>query len=287
MQTLWQDLKMQFRMGDVITKLILWNIVLFLVPELVFLFLGLFGIPINYHQYVAISSDPADLLWKPWSLFSYAFFHANIFHLIFNMLMLNFAGRLFQTYFTQRQLLGLYFSAAIFSALIYILAYALLGKVNTPMVGASAAIMAVLFAAAAYSPMMEIRLYFARLKLWHIAAVLMIIDLLSLPLNNTGGHISHLAGAFLGYFYIVQLRQGRDFTNWISRIFDLFSARKKTPFKKVHRNYTVKPQKTTSRIVIKDKTQQQIDEILDKISRSGYDSLTREEKDFLWRGGKQ
>lgn len=273
-------------MGDVVTKLILWNIALFLIPEIVFLLLGLFGTPINYFEYVAIYSDPAGLLWKPWTLVSYAFFHANIWHLIFNMLMLNFAGRLFLTFFTQKQFLGLYFTAAIFSALMFIAGYGLLEKVNTPMVGASAAIMSVLFATATYAPMMEIYVYFARLKLWHIAAVLIAIDLLSLPMGNLGGHLSHLGGAFFGYFYIVQLRAGRDLSSWFSRIVEFFTPGNKTRLKKVHRNYNKGPEKNVSKIVTKDKTQQQIDEILDKISKSGYDSLTKEEKDFLFRAGK-
>jgi membrane associated rhomboid family serine protease len=286
MKTLWEDLKLQFKMGDVVTKLILWNIGLFVIPEIVFLVLGLSGIRISYFDYVAVYSYPGELLWKPWTLFSYAFFHANIWHLIFNMLMLNFVGRLFLTFFNARQFLGLFFSAAIFAALMYIVGYGLLGKVNTPMVGASAAIMAVLFATAAYSPMMEIYVYFARIKLWHIAAILIAIDLVSLPLNNLGGHLSHLSGAFFGYFYIVQLRAGRDFASGFSRIFDLFTGKKQTRLRKVHKTYHRPAPKPQPKIVTKDKAQQQIDEILDKISKSGYESLSKEEKDFLFRAGK-
>jgi membrane associated rhomboid family serine protease len=291
MASIVDDLKMQFRTGDVTTKLILWNVALFVLPEIVFSLLILFNPEAGYLHYVSLSSDPHDLLWKPWSLITYAFFHAGIMHVVFNLLMLNFAGRLFHTFFTQKQFLGLYFTGAIFAGIIYILCYTFfpaLVRVNASLVGASAAIMCILVATVTYSPMMEIRLMlFGNVKLWHIAMVLIIIDLLQLPLENTGGHLSHLGGAFFGYIYIKQLRAGRDFARWFSKILDVFNPGQKKTFKKVHKNYSPPQPKTVSKIVTKDRTQQQIDEILDKISRSGYDSLTKEEKDFLFRAGKQ
>jgi len=109
-------------------------------------------------------------------------------------------------------------------------------------------------------------------------------------LDNTGGHISHLAGAFFGFIYIKLLQNGTDLSIIVSRIIDffvnLFRKSPSTPFKKVHKNYQKPTEKVTSRIVTKDKTQQQIDEILDKISQSGYDCLTKEEKEFLFKAGK-
>lgn len=109
-------------------------------------------------------------------------------------------------------------------------------------------------------------------------------------IENTGGHISHLAGAFFGFLYIKLLQNGTDLSKIVSNVIDFFSnlfkPKKEAPFKKVHKNYKPEPKKeTASRIVTKDKTQQQIDEILDKISQSGYDSLTKEEKEFLFKAG--
>jgi membrane associated rhomboid family serine protease len=290
-----EDLKLQFKIGGVLIKLIFWNIALFAIPTIVFGLLQLFHIKIDFRSYVSLSSNPVDLLWKPWSIISYAFFHSNdIFHIIFNLLMLNFAGRLFLTFFTQKQLLSLYFVGSIFAGIIYIVGYLFipaLVNVNTEMVGASASVMAILFATVVYSPFMEIRLmFFGNVKLWHIALVLIIIDLIQLPMNNTGGHLAHLGGAFFGYIYIQQLKNGSDICGWFSAILDalvnLFSGRKSVPFKKVHRNYSQPITKPASKIVTKDKAQQQIDEILDKISQSGYDSLTKEEKEFLFKTGK-
>jgi len=290
-----EDLRLQFRMGGITTKLIFWNIILFVLPTITAAILQLFNIDIDYLYFVSLSSDPAELLWKPWSLLTYALFHAGIWHLVFNMLMLNFAGSLFLTFFTQKQLLGLYFAGGIFAGIIYILSYMFfpaLININTALVGASASIMAILFATVAYSPLMPVRLFiFGNVKLWHIALALIIIDLVQLPANNTGGHLAHLGGAFFGYIYISQLKSGRDIVSWIANIpesvSEMFNPKKKPTLRKVHQNYTSKPAKTESKIIRKDKTQQQIDEILDKISKSGYDSLTKEEKEFLFRAGKQ
>jgi len=288
------DLKLQYKIGGSAQKLLYWNVGLFAIPYVVFAVLTLFGININFLSYLSLSSNPVDLLWKPWSIITYAFFHSGFLHLLFNMLVLNFSSRLFLTYFTQKQFLNLYFTGTIFAGIIYMISYYLLpslSSVDVSLVGASGAIMAILFAVATYSPLMEVRLLLiGNVKLWHIAFFLIVIDLIQLPLENTGGHLAHLAGALFGYIYIKQLQRGSDIGSWFSFLMDkfvnLFSRKESTPFKKVHRNYMPKPEKTVSKIVTKDKTQKQIDEILDKISQSGYDSLTKEEKEFLFKAGK-
>lgn len=290
-----EDLKLQYRIGGVGNRLIYWNVGLFVVPYILFALLALFEIRIDFLSYVSLSSNPADLLWKPWSLISYAFFHAGILHILFNMIMLNFSSRLFTTYFTQKQLFGLYILGSIFAGLIYILSYFIfpaLTNSNATLVGASGAIMAILFATVTYNPLMELRLLLiGRVKLWHIAFFILIIDLIQLPLENTGGHLAHLGGAFFGFLFIKALQNGTDLSKIVSVVLDffanLFKPRKTVPFKKVHKNYKPGPKtETASRIVQKDRTQQQIDEILDKISQSGYDSLTKEEKEFLFKAGK-
>lgn len=284
------DLKLQYKMGGIVTKLIFWNAALFVFPWLFFALLSLLGVNIDYIHYVSLSSNPAHLLWKPWSLLSYAFFHSGIMHIIFNMIVLNFSGRLFMTYFTAKQLLGLYVLSAIFAGISYILVFYVL-SINAPIVGASAAIMAILVATTTYNPLMDLRLLIiGNVKLWHITAVIVIIDLMQLRSENMGGHISHLSGAFFGFIFIKLLQNGTDLSTLVSRFLDffanLFKKNTATPFKKVHKNYSKPLEKSVSKIVAKDKSQQQIDEILDKISQSGYDSLTKEEKEFLFKVGK-
>ena len=208
------------------------------------------------------------------------------------MIVLNFAGRIFLTFFNQKQFLGLYLLSGIFSGLIFILFYSVLtvGK-STSIVGASGAIMAILVATATYSPFMNLRLLLiGNVKLWQFTFVILLLDLIQIFTENTGGHIAHLSGALFGFIYIKLLVNGIDLSKGVSFIFDklatLSQPKKATPFKKVHRNYNTKPTEKVSKIVAKDKTQQQIDEILDKISKSGYDSLTKEEKEFLFKAGK-
>lgn len=284
------EIKQQFRMGGVTEKLIYLNVILFAIPWILKGIFSLFGIGFGFTEYISLSSNPSDLLWKPWSVLTYAFFHADFFHILFNLIVLNFAGRLFLTFFTQKQLLSLYLMGAIFSGAIFIISYlvfpALINK-NALLIGASGAIMAVVFATTTYAPHMQIRLLLiGTVKLWHIAVFYLIIDLISLSFSNVGGHIAHLGGALFGYLYSSQLKNGTDitkpFTSFVDGLVNLFRGRKSAPFKKVHKNETF----TKPKPAAKDKTQQQIDEILDKISKSGYDSLTKEEKEFLFKAGK-
>ena len=284
------DLKLQYKIGGIVTRLLFWNVALFVIPWLFFELLSLLGITIDYMQYLSLSSNPADLLWKPWSLFSYAFFHTGILHILFNMMVLNFSGRLFMTYFTSKQLFGLYVLSAIFAGISYVLIFYLL-NINAPIVGASAAIMAILVATTTYYPLMDLRLLIiGNVKLWHVTAVIVVIDLMQLRSENMGGHISHLAGAVFGFIFIKLLQNGTDLSAALSRFIDfftkLFQKNTASPFKKVHKNYSRPVVKSFSKIVTKDKSQQQIDEILDKISQSGYDSLSNEEKEFLFKAGK-
>ena len=284
------DLKLQYKTGGIVTKLIFWNAVLFVIPSLFSAVLSLLGMPNDYIDYVSLSSNPAQLFWKPWSLFSYAFFHIGIMHVVFNMIVLNFCGRLFMTYFTSKQLFGLYLLSAVFAGVIYILVFYFL-NINAPIVGASGAIMAILVAVSTYHPLMQVRLLIiGNVKLWHITAVIIIVDLMQLRSGNMGGHISHLSGALFGFIFIKLLQNGTDLSKVVARVLDffanIFKKKTSTPFKKVHKNYQKPVEKSSSKIIAKDKSQQQIDEILDKISQSGYDSLTKEEKEFLFKVGK-
>jgi len=296
------DLKMEYRIGGITQKLIFWNVGLFAIPMVLFSILSLFKIEVPFLRWdipfsmdwLSVSSDPADLLWKPWSLLTYAFLHAGFMHILFNMLMLVFAGRLFLTFFTQKQMFGVYLLSALFAAFIFILSYntlpLLAERGASKMVGASASIMAILIATAVYNPVYEIRLLLiGRVKLWHIAIIFVLLDLISASAGNSGGHLAHLAGALFGFLYIKLLQNGTDLTKGVSAVIDsvtnLFKPRKSTPFKKIYRNTPPTPVRVV-KPATKDITQKQIDDILDKISKSGYDSLTSAEKEFLSKVGK-
>lgn len=280
------DLKMQYRLGGIAIKMIFWNIGCFLV-SLIFFYQysgGFFDFP----NWLALASESSVFIVKPWTFLTYAFFHDSFLHLFFNMIVLNFASYLFLTFFSAKQYLGVYILSAIFAGLIFALGFNLL-QLSGAIVGASAAIMGLLMAATTYNPLMEVRLLLVgNVKLWHLTAVIIILDLMQFRLGNSGGHISHLAGAFFGFVYVKLLQNGTDLSKIIS-VLDFFAnlfKKPSTPFKKVHKNYKKPIEKPVSKIVVKDKKQQQIDEILDKISQSGYDSLNQEEKEFLFQAGK-
>ena len=284
MNSIIDDLKFQYKIGGIANKMIYWNVGFFLL-SIIFFYQFKSGV-FDFPNWLAISSEPTTVLTRPWTLLTYAFFHYGFLHLFFNMMVLNFSSRLFLTFFTQKQYLGLYILSAIFSALCFVLSFYFLHQTSS-MVGASAAIMALLVATTTYQPLMEIRLLLiGNVKLWHITAVLLLLDLLQIQMNNTGGHIAHLSGAFFGYIYIKLLQNGTDLSRIVDSILNLFNKKQSTPFRKVHVNPKKPAAKRESKIVIKDKTQQQLDEILDKISQSGYDSLTAEEKEFLFKAGK-
>lgn len=287
--TVLDDLKMQYKTGGVANRLIYWNVGCFLVSLVLFYSYqtGVFIFP----SWAALSSEPLEVIRAPWTILTYAFLHDGFWHLFFNMMVLNFSARLFETFFTQKQLLGVYLLGGMFAGVVFVLSYYLLHENVTVLVGASAAIMAVLVAVTTYQPLMRVQLLFlGSVSLWHVTAVVLLLDVMQIRLDNTGGQISHLAGALFGFLYIRLLLAGTDLSRGVNVVLDgitgLFDRKPKTPFKKVH----VNPKKPTaakaSRIVTKDKEQQQIDEILDKISQSGYDSLTKEEKEFLFKAGK-
>ena len=197
MASIIDDLKMQYKLGGITQKLIIWNIACFIVSYVIF---GL--LQIDFLQYVSLSSNPIDFLWKPWSILTYSFFHSDFFHIFFNLIILNFSGQLFLTFFNQKQLLGLYILSAIFAGVVFIISFYLM-NINSLIVGASGAIMAILVATTVYQPLMNLRLMFiGNVKLWHVTLVILLIDVVQLRVENSGGHIAHLAGALFGFIFV-------------------------------------------------------------------------------------
>ena len=160
------------------------------------------------------------------------------------------------------------------------------------MIGASAAVSAVMVAATVQSPNYPLRFMFIpfTFKLWWICAGLLVLDVIKIPSGNSGGHISHLGGALIGYLYMIQLQKGNDLGTPIEKTMDwfvsLFKPSEKVKLKTVHKK-KAKTTKPNTKHKGKTDNQQQIDAILDKISKSGYESLSKKEKDFLFRAGKQ
>lgn len=279
MNEIFKDIKEQYRYNDMSQKLIFWNIGLFIISlPLFFQFkLGYFDFP----NYIALNSNPNKFLFFPWTFITYAFFHSGLMHLLSNMLFLFFAGRLYFTFFNSKQFLTTYFLSALFAGIVYVVFQNIFGNENI-IVGASAAILGIFFTVVFYSPLMVLRIpLLGYIKLWYIGALILLLNIIYFAVENTGGHVAHLAGVVFAYMNVLALKRGNDLSN----LFNFSNKKKKSIFKKVYKNQNVKSTiKNTS--VEKDVTQKQIDDILDKISKSGYDSLTKEEKEFLFKINK-
>lgn len=282
MTTLTQDIKNKFSTLNVLEKIIAVNAVVFIIEKLFRLGLVWLKLPSNF----------LDFIVQPWSIVTYAFLHADFFHILFNMLWLYFIGRIILNLFNPKTALNIYFLGAISGGLLFMLGYQVFPNVfggNSSLVGASAAVRALLIFICAYMPHQEVRFFTFNLKLWYLAAAIVALDVMGLFGGNAGGNLAHLGGALLGYFYAKQLLQGNDigkgFERFMDSIVSLFKRSKKSPLKTVYKNKG-KVGGYTKSDFNEFNNQKKIDVILDKISKSGYDSLTAEEKDFLFRAGK-
>lgn len=276
MKEIWNDIKSQYRYGDVSQKIILLNLAIFIfsIPLFYQFRMGFF----DYPDFLALRSQSATVLYFPWTLLTYSFFHSGIIHLLFNLIFLYSTGNLFFTFFNTKQFLTTYLLGAIFSGVCYVVLQLLLGYDNL-LVGASAAILAVFFTVVFYSPLMIIRLpLIGYVKLWHLAMFILLMDVLYFYLGNTGGHIAHLAGVLYGFINVQLLKKGVDISLW----FSVKPKQKKHTFKKVYKNESSSTQ-TNSSGNPQQENQRRLDEILDKISKSGYDSLSKDEKEFLFK----
>jgi membrane associated rhomboid family serine protease len=285
------NLKYQFARINIAEKLIVINVAIYIVNRLVtFLFKWN---PNSIVQWFELPADFFAVLSQPWSLVTYSFFHWDFWHLFFNMLILYYAGRIFLNLFGNRTFINVYFLGVILGGLLFLLSYnvfpAFMGS-RSALIGASAGVTAVLIFVCAYMPNQEVRLIFFNVKLWYIGAFIVLNDLIRIAAeDNAGGRIAHLGGALLGYYYARKLLQGRDIGKGFSALIDslanMFKKReKKAPMKTVYRK---KGSKKNPADYEKESRQRKIDAILDKISKSGYESLSKEEKDFLFKAGKE
>lgn len=278
-------------------KLIAFNLAIFILTGL---FSALFGISTDAIMYwFELPKDLFAFFAKPWSLITYSFFHSSIGHIFWNMLMLYFFGRIFFNLFDQNTFIMVYFLGIIMGGLLFLLSYNIfptLININTALIGASAGVTAILIFVCTYIPNQEVRLFgLVNLKLWYLGAFFVLIDLIQIPYGgNIGGRLAHLGGAFLGYFYARELLKGhhiaKDFSsmtivNLARRIFK--KRPKRAPFKTVHRKHGAVESGSYISDYDKKVRQKKIDTILDKISKSGYESLSKAEKDFLFQVGKE
>ena len=299
--SIWQDIKGEFNKDNTITKLIFINIIVFIVMNVGFFILNKgFNNPVlaaNFYSFFTLPADLGKLITRPWTIITHMFAHAGIFHILFNMLWLFWMGKILREYIGDRKILPIYIYGALTGALFYILFYNLLPGFRNEVggaeaLGASAAVMAIIVATATLLPDYTIFLFIiGPVKLKWIAVFAIILDIVGINGLNAGGSIAHMGGAVFGFIFIRQLQSGNDlsrgFNIFIDKLSGWFSMRR-TP--KVAYKNTGKTgptvRKATRKSVLEESRQEKLDAILDKIHRSGYDSLTEEEKEFLFRVSK-
>ena len=230
------------------------------------------------------------LLLKPWTIISYMFLHQDFFHLFFNMLMLYWSGKIFLEYLGNKKFISTYILGGLAGAALFIIAFNIFPVFNSHKhfayaMGASASVLAVLVAIATFLPNYSIHLLFiGAVRFQYIALFMVVVDILSIEKGNPGGHIAHLGGALYGFIYIKLMQQGRDISAWFDKLINFFATLFKPKSKlKIAYKRTMNDDDYNTNKILKQK---KIDEILDKISTSGYESLSKQEKELLFNMSK-
>ena len=279
------NLKYKYENLDVLGKIIVWMIICFAFPYILKTILFLFNIKtFSIIEFFQVSPSLTDLIFKPWSLFTYGFFHADLWHLLGNMIILYFSGRIVLDLFGKQNFLKIFFIGILFGSVTYLLSYNIFpvfSGLKPPMIGASAGAMAMFVFLASYNPNYSFRLILFDVKVIYLASFFIIMDIIQIPISNAGGHLAHLGGAFWGYYYNSKLNKGKEIGNWLIKFINYINNFFKTK-PKVRKVYNRKKYKKSENRV----DQEKIDSILDKISKSGYDSLTKSEKETLFKAGE-
>ena len=277
------DLYHRFLERSVVEKLIILNIVIFVLTYLINTISFLFHSDANLIvDWFSLKPSFEQLLFRPWTLVTYGFLHVGFFHILFNLLILYYFGNLFLDFFDSGQFLVYFILGVVSGGLVYMISYNYLPALKTQetiLVGASAGDTAIVIGIAAHIPNYSLHFRFiGSVKLMYIAAIMVVLDLVQIPAGNAGGHLAHLGGALIGFLLTQYLDQGRGLSTWWE---NLWVTKKKSPLKTVYKNK--EPGVPTKKHAF---DQEKIDGILDKISKSGYETLTKEEKDYLFKVGK-
>ncbi|MEP1489202.1 MAG: rhomboid family intramembrane serine protease [Algibacter sp.] len=296
MTSLTHDIKDKLANLNVLEKIIAVNVVIFIfayIHEIVTP-----GIEKTGLSWLELPSSFSEFILKPWSIITYAFAHYDFIHILFNMFLLYVIAKWFINLFNPKLALNVYFLGAISGGFLFFIMRNLFPNtfIYSGLVGASASIRALFIFLCAYMPNKEMRFFTVNLKFWYLGAAMVVMDVFGVlggikdPISgNAGGYLAHLGGAALGYFYATQLVKGKDIGKGFEKLMDVvlntFKASKRGSLKTVHKNKSKVGGYTKSDFK-KFNNQKRIDIILDKISKSGYDSLTADEKELLFRAGK-
>jgi membrane associated rhomboid family serine protease len=301
-QSIWGDIQQAFRSGTMVTRLIIINFSVFVFLALtqftLFLFNGGNGIPAYFDDLLHLFCMPSDwrtLLWHPWSLVTHMFLHEDFWHVLSNLFFLYLVGPIVGDLVGDRRVLPVYLLGGLAGGLLFLVSKFFLPYLSPYALGASGAVMALAGAAVTLAPDYRVMLFFlGEVKLKYIVLVVVLLDLLGIAnMSNTGGHLAHIGGFATGLFMMNQLRDGKDWAEPVNRLLDRFFglfSRKNRPKPAIKRKMPA-PASTAAGSRKTDREdlsmQERLDEILAKIKSSGYDSLTPEEKEFLYETSKK
>ena len=286
------EIKESFRKGSVLTRLIYINLAVFLFIRILNVFFFLLNQEFLLLNWLALPSDFGQLVSKPWTLITYMFLHFDFLHILFNLLWLYWLGKIFLFYFDERKLLGIYLLGGISGGLFYLLAYNLFPAFTevlafSQLLGASASVIAIVVAVAMWVPNHNINLLFiGAIKMKYVAIVSVLIYVIGIASSNAGGNLAHLGGAFWGMVYVLQYRKGKDLSTGINHLIDSM-AKFFEPKQRIKVSYKGGKSNDIEYNQNKNLKQDEINRVLEKISKSGYDSLTPKEKELLFKMGKK
>ena len=284
-----EELIESFKNGTTLTKLIYINLGVFLVISIAQALLGLFNVNTEWVDSLMLPAQVSTFAHRPWSILTYMFFHKSFIHILFNLLMLYWFGKLFLQYCSQHDLVGLYILGGIAGGATYIIAFNLLPKFApvvglSMLLGASASVMAITIATAVFAPNQTMRLaLIGDVKIKWIALVSVLISLMQINAENAGGELAHIGGAIAGYIFAIEYKKGKNITDWINNILhraaNLIHGAGRKPKMKVSHTNMESDQEYNYRT---KQENDEIDKILDKIKSSGYESLSDDEKGKLF-----
>jgi membrane associated rhomboid family serine protease len=302
MATIADEIRESFKQGSSVVKLIYINLGVFVGVKLVYVLFYLlspsqgelldksFFYQDRILSYLMVPASFETLLYRPWTLISYMFLHFEFLHILFNLLWLFWFGRIFLHYLTNKQLLTTYLVGGICGALLFMISYNLFPGLKDHVqsaraLGASASISAIVIAISFYAPNYNVYIpLIGPVKIKYIALIYIILDVLQIASTNAGGHIAHLGGALYGYFFALQLKRGKDSGRVFGKLMDSLSVlfKRKSQMKVSYRSHAknIDDQEYNRS---KAEYQKEIDRILDKIAKSGYDSLSKSEKETLFK----
>lgn len=296
------ELRHRFEHGTMVEKLIFVNIFVFILDgllRLIFFLVGNIELYKNVSLWFQTPSSLKQLIWQPWSLVTYMFLHSDLFHIFFNMLVLYIFGRIVHDLLSNRKILPIFLLGGISGALLYVIAYNIFPvfqPINAHLLGASAGVMAIMLAATTLRPDYVIHLMFiGPVRIKYIALFFIVLDIIGITSGNSGGKIAHLGGALCGFLFVKQLTAGKDWSTGINKGLDYMmsmfksskGSRPRVVFKSDKKQQNSRTYDTDNTSSFSKEKQTKMNEILDKIADHGYESLTKEEREFLFKISKE